>query len=154
VKLLVAALVVTLPLAWIAEPLMDEKGATAVGLRFERDLQTFGAKEGEIVRRQTEILTFPPNVRVNRLELAERLRTEVLAPWREASRPLLEGATLPLDGSPGARRQQVIRDYLRARSSAIELRAVWLESGDANDEARAVQAERQLGKTLDAVNAL
>jgi membrane associated rhomboid family serine protease len=154
VKFLVAVAIVALPLAWIAQPLMADSGTTAVELRFERDLQTFSVKEGEIVRRQTEILTFPPNVRVNRLELAKQLRTEVLAPWREASRPLLEGATLPHDGSRGARRQEAIRDYLRARSSAIELRAVWLESGESNDEARAAQAERQLRETLNAVNGL
>ena len=42
----------------------------------------------------------------------------------------------------------------RARESSIELRAIALESGDVNDETRAIQADRQLGKTLNAVNAL
>jgi rhomboid protease GluP len=154
VKVLVSVLIVVLPLAWLAQPLMAGSGPTSAGLRFERDLLAFSVKEGEIVRRQTEILTFPPNVRVNRLELAKQLRDVVLDPWRVASRPLLEGETLPQDGSPTTQRQQAIRDYLRARSSALELRAAWLESGDPTDEARAAQAERQLGETLTAVNAL
>ena len=33
---------------------------------------------------------FPPDVRVNRLEIAKLLREEVLMPWREASRPILQ----------------------------------------------------------------
>ena len=89
------------------------------------------------MRRQTDILTFPPNARVNRLEIAQRLRREVLEPWRAASRPLLQATTLPQDGSRSARRQEAIRDYLRARESAVELRALALETGDLADEARA-----------------
>jgi len=154
VKLLVAVLVVVLPLAWLAQPLTAESGSKSASLRFERDLQTFDQAEAEIVHRQADILTFPPNARVNRLEIAQRLRREVLDPWRAASRPLLQATTLPQDGSHSSRKQQAIRDYLRARESAIELRALAYESGDLNDEARAIQAEQQLGKTLNVVNVL
>ena len=93
VKLLVAVLVVVLPLALLAQPLTAESGSKSASLRFERDLETFGRAEAEIVRRQTDILTFPPNARVNRLEIAQRLRREVLDPWRAASRPLLQATT-------------------------------------------------------------
>jgi hypothetical protein len=91
---------------------------------------------------------------VNRLEIAQRLRREVLEPWRTASRPLLQATTLPQDGSRSARMQAVMRDYLRARASAIELRALSYETAELNDEERAAQAERQLGETLNQVNQL
>jgi rhomboid protease GluP len=154
VKLLVAVLVVVLPLAWLAQPLTAESGEASASLRFERDMESFGRAEAEIVRRQTDILTFPPNARVNRLEVAQRLRREVLDPWRAASRPLLEATTLPQDGSRSSRMQEAVRDYLRARESAIELRALAFESGDLTAEARAIQAETQLGKTLNQINTL
>jgi rhomboid protease GluP len=152
VKLLVAVLVVALPLAWLAQPMIAGTSAITASIRFQRDLEAFDRVEAEIVRRQTDILTFPPNARMNRLEIAKRLREEVLEPWRSASRPLLQGNTLPKDDSKPARMQAAIRDYLRARESAVELRALAYESGEATDEARALQAEKQLGKTLNAVN--
>jgi hypothetical protein len=151
-KLLLAILVVVLPLAGLAQPLIAGTSANSASLRFTRDMETFISAEAEIVRRQTEILTFPPNARMNRLEIARRLREEVLEPWRAASRPLLQGNTLPQDDSKPARLQAALRDYLRARDSAVELRALALESGEITDEARAVQAEKQLGKTLNALN--
>src|SRR6187399_874488 len=55
-KLLVAMVVVALPLAWLAQPLMAEGGETSANLHFQRDLNSFSQREGEIVRRQTEIL--------------------------------------------------------------------------------------------------
>ncbi len=123
-KVLVAVLVIVLPLAFLAQPLTAQSGAASAGLRFEREMESFGQVEAELVRRQTDILTFPPNARVNRLEIAKRLRSEVLEPWREASRPLLQSTTLPQDGSRSARLQAAVRDYLRARERAIALRAV------------------------------
>jgi rhomboid protease GluP len=153
-KLLIAVLAVLLPLAFLAQPLTAETGEASASLRFQRDLQAFASEEAEIVSRQTDILTFPPNARVNRLEIAQRLRREVLEPWRAASRPLLQATTLPQDGSRSSRMQTAIRDYLRARASSIELRALAFESGDPADEARAGQAEQQLGKTLNLVNTL
>ena len=111
--------------------------------------------EAEIVRRQTDILTFPPNARVNRLEIAQRLRREVLEPWRTAVAAAADQRNpLPQDDSLPARMQAAIRDYLRARESSIELRALAFESGELTDEARAIQAEQQLGKTLNLVNVL
>ena len=154
VKLLVAALVVVLPLAWLVQPLTAESGSKSASLRFERDLQTFYRADAEVVGRQTDILTFPPNARVNRLEIAKRLREEVLVPWRTASRPLREGTRLPQDNSHSSRKQAAFLAYLDARESFIELRALAFESDDLNDESRANQAEQQLGKTLNLVNVL
>ena len=153
-RLLVAVLAIVLPLALLAQPLIAESGSKSASLRFERDLETFGRAEADIVRHQTDILTFPPNARVNRLEIAQRLRREVLEPWRTASRPLLEATPLPQDDSRSSRMQEAVREYLHARESAIELRALAYESGDLNDEARAIQAEKQLGKTLNLINSL
>ena len=153
-RLLVAVLAIVLPLALLAQPLIAENGSKSAGLRFARDMETFVRAEAEIVRRQTDILTFPPNARVNRLEIAQRLRHEVLEPWRAASRPLLQAATLPQDDSRSARMQEALRDYVRARASAIELRALAYESGEPADEARANLAEKQLGRTLNVVNSL
>jgi hypothetical protein len=153
-KLLIAALAVGLPLIWLAQPLLAGDGPRAMELRFTRDLYLFGPVEGEIVRKQADILTFPPDVRVNRYELAKRLRTEVLVPWRDASRPLLEADTLHPDDTPPARLQAALRQYLRARERAISLRALSFETGDDSDEARALSAETELGKSLNAVNVL
>lgn len=153
-RVLIAVLVICLPLAWRAQPLISKGGTQAVSLRFERDLEAFDRVGGELVRRQTDILTFPPNVRVNRLEIAKRLRTEVLEPWRAASRPLLASATLPQDGSRAARRQEAIRDYLRAREYAIERRALALDSGDPADESLARAADVRLREALNRVNTL
>jgi rhomboid protease GluP len=153
VRLLVAALVIVLPLALLARPLLAKDGPHAPSMQFQRDLETFGPIEADLVRRQTDILTFPPNARVNRLEIAKRLRTEVLEPWRAATKPLLQGPSLPNDTS-SARFQDAMRDYLRAREKAVALRALALETGDGSDEARAISADKDLGKTLDAINAL
>jgi rhomboid protease GluP len=153
-RLLVAVLAIALPLTWLAQPMISETGSKSASLRFERDLEAFGHAEVDIVGRQTEILTFPPNARVNRLEIARRLRQEVLEPWRAASRPLLQAATLPHDESHSSRLQEAIRNYVRARESTIELRAIAFETGDLNDESRVIQAEKQLAKALNQVNAL
>jgi hypothetical protein len=149
-----AVLAIGLPLALLIQPLIAENGSKSASLRFERDMETFGRAEAEIVGRQTAILTFPPNARVNRLEIAQRLRQEVLEPWRAASRPLLRATTLSPEEARSARMQEAVRDYVRARESAVELRALAFESGDPADEARATLAEKQLGKTLDVVNQL
>jgi rhomboid protease GluP len=153
-RLLVAMLAIVLPLVWLAQPMISESGSKFASLRFERELDTFSRAEVEIVSRQTDILTFPPNARVNRLEIAKRLREEVLGPWRAASRPLLQGKTLPQDDSVTSRMQAAVRDYLHARASAVELRALAFESADLNDEARALQADKELGKTLNVINSL
>ena len=53
-----------------------------------------------------------------------------------------------------AQYQAAIRDYLRAREKAVALRALALETGDPSDEARAMSADKELGKTLNQVNVL
>ena len=153
-RLLIAALVIVLPLALLAQPLVAKDGAHSASLRFQRDLENFGPIEAGLVRRQADILTFPPNARANRLEIAKRLRNEVLEPWRDAAKPLLQAPTLPQDDSRSARLQVVIRAYLRAREKAVALRALALETGDLNDEARAISADKELGKTLNQINVL
>jgi len=153
-KLAVAVLVVLLPLAWLAQPLMADGGSQSASLRFERELEDFGRIEAALVRKQAEILTFPPNVHVNRLEVAQRLRSEVLEPWRAASRPLLQSNTLEQDGSRAARRQEAIRDYLRARERLLQLQALALDTGDSADQALAVAADARVGETLKRLNEL
>ncbi|HEV7606328.1 MAG TPA: rhomboid family intramembrane serine protease [Steroidobacteraceae bacterium] len=153
-KLVIAALAIGLPLILLAQPLVAENGSHAAGLRFERDLENFGPVEADLVRRQTDILTYQPNVRVNRLEIAQRLRQEVLIPWREASKPLLQSATLPQDDSRPARVQAAMRDYLRAREQFLALKILSLESADVSDEARAVNADRRLGMALNQLDVL
>jgi len=153
-KLAIAVLVVVLPLAWIAQPLMAEGGNQSTSLRFERGLEDFTRVEAQLVRKQAEILTFPPNVRVNRLEIAQRLRKEVLEPWRVAARPLLQSNTLEQDGSRAAQRQTAIRDYLRARERALELQALALDTGDPADHKLAVAADARVGEALKRLNEL
>lgn len=153
-RLIVAALAIGLPLMWLAQPFMVENGEYTASLRFERALSTFAPVEAALVRKQTDILTFPPNVRVNRLEIARRLRSEVLEPWRSASRPLLESTTLPRDGSRAATRSEALRDYLRARERSIELTALALETGDPADQESARSADARVGETLEKLNTL
>ena len=153
-KLAIALLVVLLPLAWMAQPLMAAEGNKSASLRFERELYELRPFEAELVRKQAEILTFRPNVRVNRLELARRLRNEVLIPWRAVSRPLLQSNTLEQDGSRAARRQAVIRDYLRARERALELQAMALDSGDPADQQLALTADARVSETVKRFNEL
>lgn len=153
-RLLIAVLAIGIPLALLAQPLIAKDGSHSASLRFERDLELFGPIEAELVRRQTNILTYPPNAKVNRLEVAQRLRNEVLEPWRIATRPLLESTTLPQDGSHSARLQAAMRAYARTREKAVTLRVLALETADLNDEARAVSADRELGERLNDINVL
>jgi hypothetical protein len=110
--------------------------------------------QGRLVRKQADILTFRPDVRVNRLEVAKRLREEVLVPWREASRPILQSATISAEDPSSAQQQRVWREYLRAREHAVALRVLALDTGDESDAARAISADERLGQALNAVNAL
>jgi rhomboid protease GluP len=153
-RLLVAVLAIGLPSIWLAQPLIAENGSYSASLRFERDLKNFGAVEAALVRKQTEILTFQPNVRVSRQELAKRLRDEVLVPWRDASKPLLQAATLPQDGSRSARMQAAMRDYVRAREESLALRVLSLETADLSDEARAISADHRLDQSLNVIDVL
>jgi rhomboid protease GluP len=153
-KLAIAALVIGLPLAWIAQPLIAENGSHAASMRFARDFDAFVQVEAELVRRQTDILTFPRNAPVDRLEVARRLRHEVLEPWRAASYQLLRAPDVPQEGSHSARMQKAVREYVRARQRAIALRALAYETGDAADEAQALAADVRSSQALDQVNVL
>jgi rhomboid protease GluP len=153
-RLVLATLAIGVPLLLLAKPMIASDGNHAAGLRFARDFENFAPIEAELVRKQTDILTFPPNARVNRLEIAKRLRDEVLIPRREASKPLLQSATMPQDGSRDARILAATRDYLRAREEAVALRILALETAELSDEERAVTADRNLGKTLNQLDVL
>ena len=93
-------------------------------------------------------------MRVSRQEIAKRLRDEVLVPWREASKPLLQAPTLPQDDSRSARMQAAMRDYVRAREEFLALRVLSLETADLSDEARALSADHRLDKTLNVIDVL
>jgi membrane associated rhomboid family serine protease len=153
-RLLVALVVIGLPLAWMAQPLVSRQGSQAEGLKFQLELAKFGRIEADLVRRQTDILTFPPNARVNRLEIAKRLREEVLIPWREASRPILQSTTISEQDSPSARLQAAMRNYVRAREAAVALQVLALETADPSDQARATSADKRLAETLEEINVL
>jgi hypothetical protein len=152
--LLIATLVVGLPLLWMSHSLVAEGSPHAAGLRFNRDLMDFIPIEGRLVRKEADILTFRPDVRVNRLEVAKRLREEVLIPWREASKPILQSATISAEDASAAQLQRAWREYLRARDHAVALRVLALETGDESDAARAISADEHLGQALNAVNTL
>jgi rhomboid protease GluP len=153
-KLLIAALVVGLPLLWMAHSLVAEDSTHSAGLRFNRQLMEFIPIEGRLVRKQADILTFRPDVRVNRLEVAKRLRDEVLVPWREASRPLLQSATISQEDPRAAQLQTAWRNYLRTREKALALRILALETGDPSDAERALSADSRQNEALNALNAL
>ena len=153
-KLLLAVLAIGLPLTWMAQSLVAPDGRHAAGLRFNRELIDFIPIEGRLARKQADILTIRPDVRVDRQEIAKRLRDEVLSPWREASKPILQSATISSENPQAARLQAAWRDYLLARERAVALRVLSLETGDTSDEARAISAEERLGQALNTLNAL
>ena len=138
----------------MAKPLIGQRGAHAASLSFQRTLARFDRIEADLVRRQTDILTFPPNVRVNRLEIAKRLREEVLIPWREASRPILQSQTIQQADSPSARLQVAMRNYVRAREQAVALQVLALETANPSDEAQALSADKRLADAVEAINVL
>jgi rhomboid protease GluP len=140
-RLVMAAVAVLAPLAWLAAPLIN--GSQGDELRFRRELETFLEPDAAYSAKMRDLLTPAENVRMNRIEVAERLRSEVLMPWREAARPLLEGATLA-DGSNYSREQKAMRDYLRAKEELLSLTIATLESGDAATERAAAAAGSKL----------
>ena len=117
-------------------------------------LPTFDRIEADLVRKQADILTIPPDVRVNRLEIAKRLRDEVLIPWREASRPILQSPTIPEEDAHSARLQMAWRNYVRAREEAVALWVLALETGDLSDQERAISADARMSQTLNVINVL
>ena len=121
---------------------------------FNATIETFGRIEAELVRRQTDILTFPPNARVNRLEIAKRLRTEVLEPWRAAAGRCCKAP--PSAGwfaSPRACRRRFANTCMPAKDPSSCGR--WHSKAATPPMRRApLQAEQQLGKTLNLVNVL
>jgi len=153
-RLLIAIVVVGLPLVWMGRPLIAQMSTEATSIRFQLDLFRFLRAEADLVRRQTDILTFPPNARMNRLEVAKRLREEVLIPWRAAARPILQSQTISQSDSLSARQQAAMRDYVRAREQFLALKVFALETGDPLDEAQASSADERLAKANAALNAL
>jgi hypothetical protein len=82
------------------------------------------------------------------------LRDEVLVPWREASRPLLQSATISQEDPRAAQLQTAWRNYLRTREKALALRVLALETGDPSDAERALSADSRQNEALNALNAL
>ena len=154
VKLAIAAVVIGLPLAWAANSLLAADGPHAAGLHFNRDLIDFIPIEGVLARKQADITTIPKDVRVDRFEIAKRLRNEVLVPWRVASRPILQSATIPDEDSHSAKLQKAWREYLRAREEAVALRVLALETDDMSDAMRAISADERMSQALNTVSAL
>jgi len=154
VKLAIAAVVIGLPLAWAANSLLAADGPHAAGLHFNRDLIDFIPIEGVLARKQADITTIPKDVRVDRFEIAKRLRNEVLVPWRVASRPILQSATIPDEDSHSAKLQKAWREYLRAREEAVALRILALETDEMSDAMRAISADERMSQALNTVSVL
>ena len=153
-RLVVAVLIVGLPLAWMAQSLLAPTGPQAPALQFSRALYDFFPVEATLARKHADILTFRPDVRVNRLEIAQRLRKEVLLPWRNASRPLMVSAQIPDAESHSGKLQKAWREYVSSREAAVSLRALALESGNPTDLQQAESAEARLTRALNDLNTL
>jgi rhomboid protease GluP len=148
VHLVLAALAVLLPLALLARPLLDPASTRGAALRIENTVQQFVAAESRIDARLKELLTFAPDVRVNRIERARQLREQVLQPWREAARPLLELPPPPDAGANAAKLQSVLVQYAQARERALELRVQALETGEEAIAIQALAAEERVAELL------
>lgn len=140
-KLALTAALVLLPLAWLAWPLAN--GAAADAFRFQNDFLAFEAPDKELGKRAAAILTPDAAAPIDGAALAARLRREALQPWREATRPLMQGPTLP-ENARDFRLQLAIREYIRAKDRAFSLRAQALETGDPAVVAEADRAWEEL----------
>jgi rhomboid protease GluP len=153
-QLVIAALAVLVPLALMARPLLDTSSNRSVELRFTQTVERFAAEEARLIDRQEQLLNVRPNVRVNRLELAKALRNEVLLPWREAARPILELPSVEDADSRVARLQAAFVKYVKARDRALDLRVQSLDTGDAAIGDLAMAQESRVGELVKEIGAL
>jgi rhomboid protease GluP len=144
-RLALAVVAVLLPLLWIAKPLLDPDQSTRRG--FILMLHEFEAVDAASMARQAEILAQRREGEES-APLAKQLREEVLAPWRRAAMPVLDARDLPNDGSPEARLQPVIREYVRAKERALSLTALALQSGDPETFESAQLAWQRVGQVV------
>lgn len=126
-RLVIAALAVILPLLLIARPLLSGEGNTHRS--YVLLLQQFEEADAQATQRQFEILEQRAAGEGSE-QLATRLREEVLTPWRQASRPLLEARDLPRDGTVESELQPVVREFIRSKDRAMSLTALALQTGD------------------------
>jgi rhomboid protease GluP len=141
-RLVLAAVVVLLPLAWLAWPLLAGDASRPIILRYKAALQAFAPIETELIARQEQLAR--PNPLETTDRTADRLQNEVLLPWRLAAREVLEFPTLPDPTSRDARLQAALRHYLLAREESLSLRVSALRNGDPASVRKLAQAEMRL----------
>ena len=107
-----------------------EMAAMPPALLQSRPVRRSCRSKARLVRKQADILTFPPNAASIGWKSRSGCATKCSIPWREASRPMLQSATISQEDSRSARIAEVMRDYLRAREEAVALRVLALETGD------------------------
>ena len=112
--------------------------------------------KAELVRKQADILTFRPDVRVNRLEVAKRLREEVLDPLARG----IQADTAVGDDFGRKTRSRCATAERRGATTCAPANepshcGCWpWRPATSSDEARAISADERLGQALNAVNAL
>jgi rhomboid protease GluP len=144
-RLVLAALAVLLPLLWLTRPLLDADEATRRG--FALMLHDFEAADMQSRVRQAEIIGQRREGEGSEM-LARRFRDEVLVPWREVAKPVLEARDLPVKGSLEADLQPVIREYIRAKDRALSLTVLALQTGDPDAFESAQLAWQRVGQAV------
>ena len=141
-RLVLAAVVVLLPLAWLAYPLVAGDSSRPIILRYKAMLQEFAPIETRLIEKQDQILR--PGSLESYDVLADRIHNEVLEPWRRAAREVLEFPDLPDPASRDARLQVALREYLLAREESLSMRVLALRNGDPETVAQLAQAEKRV----------
>ena len=142
-RLVLAAALVLLPLAWLAYPLVAGDSWPHI-LRYQSKLRAFSTIEVQLLEKEQQLLKPRPLEHHDRAVLADRLQNELLEPWRSASRELLEFPTLPDPASRDARLQAALRDYLLAREESLSKRVLVLRNGDPASVEQLAQADKRL----------
>jgi rhomboid protease GluP len=148
-RLVLTAVTVLIPCVLLAAALLND--ARRDELRFRADFARFAQADENLATQLGELLDVAPNVRMNRHELARRLREDLLAPWRSKAAPLIEGKTLP-DGSASLPKQVAARDYIRAKERSLALTAQAFESADLDARLAADEAGQALAVATQRLN--
>jgi hypothetical protein len=153
-RLAAVALGICAALFTLAAPLALPNGARGASLRVAVAQDRFADDESRLAGLQEEILKAHNAGQLSAGEAAARLESEVLLPWRQAMRTLLEPAPVARRDSPAARRRDLLREYVLTRERALALTVDELRRPDEATDAGAVAAWHRVEQLIEQIKAL